>query len=234
MQIIESTDMAGTRSAVHTLGRTSTPLRFVVFPMVHLAEASFYEQVTARLGGCDLVVAEGVTGDSVRMRALTASYRWLAGGRFGLEAQAIDLDGIGVPVVNPDISARELGREWRRGVPRLTSAAVWFLVPVYTAGLRLFGTRRFIGRNLAMDDLPSPSMELQPEWADDMLDVIVRQRDDPLVDTLASIHEERREEPIRVGVAYGARHVPAVVAALHELGYRSRHAEWLTVFASDR
>ena len=248
MQIIEATDLAGVRSAVHTFGRASTPLRFVVFPMVHLADAAFYEQVEARLEDCDLVVAEGVTGSSARLRALTATYRWLQPSRrLGLAVQdsprmsgarpsagvsfgAAELDP---PVINPDISAAELDRSWRRKVPRLTSLAVWLLIPLYAVGMRLFGTRRFIAKSLAMDDIPSPKDALMSDQAHDIIDVLVNERDKPLLKALASIHQERSQEPISVAVVYGARHVPAVVTALHALGYRHRTAEWLTVFTTD-
>lgn len=264
MQIIEVTDIAGVRSAVHTFGRPSTPLQFVVFPMVHLAEAGFYEQVAARLKGCDLVVAEGVTSgsgraeprrhrvwSSIRLSALTGTYRWLKlGGRFGLVLQNIDGDrtastprarrptaavssSLGVPVVNPDVSVAEFGRLWRQSVSRLMSVAVWMLIPLYTIGTWLFGTRRLIGRNLAMDDIPAAKDVLVSDRLQDMIDVVGKQRDRPLLKALASIHQERCEEPIRVAVVYGAAHVPAVVTGLHALGYRHCSAEWLTVFTVD-
>jgi hypothetical protein len=264
VQIIEVTDVAGVRAAVHTFGRRSTPLQFVVFPMVHLAEAAFYEQVQAKLKDCDLVVAEGVTNgsgraerragrddrgglrvgsgrpprgrmwSSVRLRALTGTYRWVElDRRFGLTVQDIDAHRLGVPVVNPDVSAAELGRLWRQYVPLVMSAAVWILIPVYTIGIWLFGTRRLIGRNLAMDDLPAAEEVLVGDRVQAMIDVVVKRRDSSLLKALASIHEERCEEPIRVAVVYGARHVPAVITGLHVLGYRHRSAEWLPVFGFD-
>jgi hypothetical protein len=49
VQYIES-GVIGLRSAVFTLARQATPLRFVVFPMVHVAEPDFYRQVADRAG----------------------------------------------------------------------------------------------------------------------------------------------------------------------------------------
>jgi hypothetical protein len=231
VQIIEVTDLTGVRSAVHTFGRAETPLCFMVFPMIHLADPIFYGQVTTRLKQCDLVIAEGVTGNSLRLRALTSTYRWLASTRrLGLAEQDIDLDPLGVPVVCPDISAAELDRSWRERIPGITSLVVWLLVPVLAVGMRLFGTRRFIARHLEMDDLPASREVLASDQIQDIMEVIGSQRDRPLVEALTSVHEERGEEQIKVAVVYGARHVPAVVSALHLLGYRHRGAEWLTVF----
>jgi hypothetical protein len=59
MQLIEATDYA-VRSAALRLARRDAPLRFEIFPMVHLAEPAFYAVVTDRLRRSDLIVAEGV------------------------------------------------------------------------------------------------------------------------------------------------------------------------------
>jgi len=90
LQIIE-VSLTGVRSAVITLQRESSTLRFVLFPMVHLGSAAFYADVTNRLRDCQLIVAEGVKGPSVLISALTLSYR-LPGRsrRLNLAVQDID------------------------------------------------------------------------------------------------------------------------------------------------
>ena len=45
-QYIEAS-VIGVRSAVITLKRRNTPLRFVLIPMVHVAEPDFYRDVAA-------------------------------------------------------------------------------------------------------------------------------------------------------------------------------------------
>src|SRR5215472_4091754 len=59
MQFIESS-IIGIRSAVITLTHRTTPLRFILFPMVHVAEQQFYDEVAARARLCQLIVAEGI------------------------------------------------------------------------------------------------------------------------------------------------------------------------------
>ena len=107
----------------------------------------------------------------------------------------------------------------------LMSVAVWMLIPVYTIGMWLFGSRRFIARALAMDDLPAPESLLVSDRVQGVIDVLVKPRDRPLRRALAAIHDERGDEPARVAVVYGAAHIPAVVTGLHALGYRHRGAE---------
>ncbi|MFB6395721.1 hypothetical protein [Polymorphospora lycopeni] len=57
MQIIE-VGMLGVRASVLRLTRRDTPLRFDVFPMVHIGEPAFYTAVADRLRRCDLILAK--------------------------------------------------------------------------------------------------------------------------------------------------------------------------------
>lgn len=113
-------------------------------------------------------------------------------------------------------------------VPRLQ---VWCLVPVFAAGMLLFGSRRVLARALgSLDDLPVRE-ERVPEGFEDLDRLILDERDKLLLDALASIHEQRRNEPIEVAVVYGAAHMRAVVHYLStRFGYRPADADWLDVF----
>jgi hypothetical protein len=57
MQIIEVTELA-VRSAVIRLRRNGSRLRFVVYPMIHMAQPGLYKEVTRRLRQADVVVLE--------------------------------------------------------------------------------------------------------------------------------------------------------------------------------
>jgi hypothetical protein len=230
LQIVEVSSF-GVRSAVVTLQRPESRMRFVLFPMLHLGSVAFYREVTARLRECQLVVAEGIHGRTASASALTMAYRWLRHSRrLGLVVQELDLGGLGVPVVAPDMSAAEFKRRWRQSalVPRLL---VRCLVPVFAAGMTLFGSRRYLARALgSLDDLPA-LQERVPEGFEALEELIVDERDRLLLDALATIHEQRRHEPIVVGVVYGARHLRAVVHGLSaRFGYRAVRADWLDVF----
>jgi hypothetical protein len=230
LQIIEVSSF-GVRSAVVTLERPQSPLRFVLFPMVHLGSVAFYREVAVRLRECQLVVAEGIRGRTASVMALTMAYRLLRHSRrLGLVVQELDLGGLGVPVVGPDMTAAEFKQRWGQSavVPRLL---VWCLVPVFAAGMTLFGSRRFLARALgSLDDLPALD-ERVPEGFEDLDKLIVDERDRLLLDALTAVHEQRCHEPIVVAVVYGAGHVRAVVHGLSgRFGYRAVRAEWLDVF----
>lgn len=171
-----------------------------------------------------------MTGRSPQTQALTRSYRWVdTSTRLGLVVQNIDYRGLGVAVVVPDMSGAEFDRGWDR-VPRRERLAVRAAVPVVALGLRLFATRADIATYLALDDLRTPEDMEAWDGLDDIRELVVDDRDRRAVEMIAEVHQRRQADPIRVGVVYGAGHVPAISRGLHALGYRAGRGEWLTVF----
>lgn len=230
MQIVEVSSF-GMRAAVVTLQRSQSPLRFVLFPMVHLGTPAYYRQVAARLRDCQLVVAEGIRGRSAAASAITLTYRVLGQSRrLGLVVQDLGLQDLEVAVIGPDMSGVEFDIRWRR-LPLALRLQALYLVPVYAAGMLLFGSRRFLARALgSLDDLPAPGQAV-PERFEALDRLVVDDRDRLLVRALDSIHEQRRHEAVEVAVVYGAGHMPAVVQYLSaRLGYRAASAQWFTVF----
>ncbi|MFC6887164.1 hypothetical protein [Actinomadura yumaensis] len=220
MQFIESS-VVGVRSAVLTLGCRTSPLRFVLFPMVHVGERGFYDEVAERVARCALIVAEGAPSGSAPVQERMARLRW-----DGLvdQSAALDLESLGVPVVF------ESGRPGpaRSSAERLLDGAVDSAAAV---GLRLLGRYR--------DPRGLPSLDEAGEHDDRWVQgrvagairrTVVDDRDERLVATLADVHRERRGEPVSVAVVYGAAHMYAVVAALRaRFRYYVQDAEWLMV-----
>jgi len=260
MQIVEITDFA-LRSAILRLTRAGTPLRFEVFPMVHVAEPAFFAAVTERLRRCDLIVAEGVGGagpapaidpeltwpglemDDLpperRRRlsaasALTASYEIPARfERLGLVQDSIDYDRLGVPVLYPDMTDAEFAAGWR-AVPARQRAIALVAAPLSGLGQLAFGSRRSVARHLAVDDTDWAERRATPGPLDDLFTVLLDQRDELLLTALDAVHDTCAGDAITVAVVYGAMHVPAVLRGMRSLhGYCVRGADWLTVFELD-
>lgn len=231
MQLIE-VSMIGVRSAVITLQRPGHPLHFTIFPMVHLGADGFYQAVAARLAQCDVIVTEGVSSDSVLTRALTSTYRRSAKSeRLGLVVQNIDyapLAARGIEVIRPELTADQFDRGLRK-LPWKEKAAIATLSPVAAIAFRLFGTRQVLSRYLNLDDDDDDNPD-RPNELPGLARLILDDRDELLTRTLGSIAQTRGEEPIDVGVVYGAEHMIAVVRSLARLGYRPRKGAWLTVF----
>jgi hypothetical protein len=232
MQLVEASSFA-VRSAVIQLRCPGTPLGFALFPMIHLATPAFYTDVMARLGACQLIVAEAGRGGRApaAWQALTLVYR-LSGRarRWGLVTQRLMLTELGVPVVRPDMDADQFRCGWRR-LPALVRLGAWVMAPAYGIGLLVFGSRQFLARRLgSTEDLPTREDELGYDRFDALKELVVDDRDALLVQALDGIYQQRSQEPISVAVVYGAGHMPAVVRHLARYSYRASSAEWLTVF----
>jgi hypothetical protein len=76
VQFIESS-IIGLRSAVTTFTRPATPLRFILFPMAHVGEQQFHDEVAARARLCQVIVAEGTPSQFVPVQEWMAQQqRW--------------------------------------------------------------------------------------------------------------------------------------------------------------
>jgi len=223
MQFIESSAI-GMRSAVITLRHRVTPLKFILFPMVHVGEQSFYDEVAARARLCQLIVAEGVPSKFTPAQEWMAQHSW---GHLVDQLTGLRLESLGVPLRweaeldNQPESPRE---QFMSRVVDVAGAA--------TIGL----ARKFIdpaempGVDQAEAYVES-ALNLTGGWFDRMLEYnFVTVRDARLVRVLGEIHQDRAAEPVKVGVVFGAGHMPAVAAHLcGQLGYIAASAEWLTV-----
>lgn len=233
MQIIEHS-VAGTRSAVLRLKRPGTALEFLVFPMIHVASPEFFAAVQERLRRCDLLVVEGVRGESALAEAFTMTYRVIPRNRrSGLVEDNIPYRSLGVPLINPDASIEDIEKSWSE-VPLKHRLATYAVLPV-VAAIQFFQGRDAVLRpDVEVNDLPTPHQEAydDTEFGEHFDRVIVGGRDALLLDALTEIHRTRADERIDVAVVYGAGHVPAIVHGLMDRhGYRVRTAEWLTVVA---
>jgi hypothetical protein len=223
MQYVESS-VIGVRSAVITLKRRTTPLRFVLFPMVHVAEPAFYAEVEAMAGTCDLIVAEGVPSRYAPMQEWMSKIRL---DRLVDQMTGLDLERTGVPV------------QWEHAAPRPARSGREQAVAVIADSAAAV-VLRALGRYGSPLGLPSldQSDEHDDRWerrAAGWLgriaqDRVLDSRDAVLAQALGAIHRERCGEQAKVALVYGGAHIPAVVDYLTEtFKYYVEKAEWLTV-----
>ena len=222
MQYIEAS-VIGVRSAVITLKRRATPLRFVLIPMVHVAEPEFYREVASLAEECALIVAEGVPSRYYPMQAMMSKIRW---DHLVDQITSLDLEGLGVPVQWEYVVDDRVknGREQAMAKVADSAAAV---------------VMRALGRYGSPLGLPSIEQadEHDDRWerlAGGRLSRVVGSqmyaRDSQLVQALGVIHAERQNEAAKVAVVFGAAHIPAVVDYLTAtFRYYVENAVWLTV-----
>jgi hypothetical protein len=223
MQFIESS-IIGLRSAVTTLTHQKTPLRFVLFPMVHVAEQQFYDEVAARARLCEFLVAEGIPASFAPAQEWMARHRW---GHLVDQVAALRLESLGVPVrweAQQDRRPKSLREELISRATDIAGAA--------TIGVaRNFIDPLFLPSVDQAETYDESTENLTGSRFDRLLEYNVRTvRDAGLVRVLGEIHHDRAAEPVTIGVVFGAGHMPAAADYLcGKLGYIAASSEWLTV-----
>ena len=226
MQFIESS-ITGLRSAVITLTHRKWPLRFILFPMVHVGEQQFYDEVAARARLCQLIVAEGIPSQYVPAQEWMARQRW---GHFVDQVAALRLETLGVPV-----RWEESELDGRPKSPReqLMSRAVDAAGAATIGLIRKFADPRGLPGTDQAEEYDERAENLTGSRLRRLLEYnIMTVRDAKLVRALGEIHHDRAAEPVSVAVVFGADHMPSVASYLcGQLGYIAASAEWLTVAA---
>lgn len=231
MQFVEATGLS-VRSAVWILQRHETPLRFHLFCMLHFGSQAYYDEVRARIGRCDMVVAEGFGESRRRFDRLRLGFYGLMHRARSSELvhQHIGYDSLGVPVLWPDTHDPEpedaVSRVRRPLTAYLKFGLFLLTLPVGVFVLLLMGGQRFVARSVSLN----VEDNMRSLGDGDFAALVLDDRDDLLLAALRRLHEERAAEPIDVAVVYGAAHMPAVVRGLNATyGYRPAGGEWLTV-----
>ena len=116
MQFVEKNSFS-VRSAVYEIQAVDSEIEFVLFPMVHIGTANYYQQIAKRISRCDLILVEGV--HSKRANVLTFSYRIIKSiKRMDLVTQqdALDMATLKNKVVNIDMKGERLTRVGKRNL----------------------------------------------------------------------------------------------------------------------
>lgn len=229
MQIVEDS-FIGLRAARHRLESRSCAPKVTLFPMVHLGEAAFYDQVFSEAMAHDVVLVEGVRSQVVRN--LTRSYKWVKPETLGLVVQPkLESGNADCKIILADLSGEEFENLWR-DIPWWLRAGMAVAAPAAGVYRRFSATRAVLAKGLGMNDLTARedilawSFTLAP-----FLRAVLAQRDTRLCQHLNEVIVENAQNPISVAVVYGAAHMPAVLRNLQEMGsYVPVDSEWLTVF----
>jgi hypothetical protein len=230
MQFIEKNSF-NVRSAVYCLKKDGSALEFLIFPMIHVGSAEFYDEISRRLASCDLILAEGVK--SRRANLITLSYRIVKHVRrmeLVTQQDGMCVDTFRAKILNVDIDGAAFDERWS-SLPIRLRMQFFILVPVFVVYLFLCGTRETLANNIALDDLPSPEEILSDNEDLEAFDsLIVDERDRILIEHVANL-EAQQNEAKRIGILYGARHMRNTMRFLmQKLNYRVAKAEWVKIF----
>jgi len=229
MQLLESS-VLGLRAARHVFTDTAGT-EVTLFPMVHLAEAGFFQTIHTDAFSHDAVLVEGVR--SPIARRITRAYRWMGGALGGLVVQPPWPTSEQTEILHADIPPEQFDAAWRE-----TAAPTRWLfevaAPVQGLVMRFTSSRASLARSLVTDDLPSRNdvMLWQPAYAG-LTRALLDLRNAHLVDTLRTVLARSPAPPKRIAIVYGAGHMPALLRYLRQdADFQHSDSQWLTVFST--
>ena len=225
MQIVESS-FIGLRSARIELASDTCKTRITLFPMAHVGESAFFEQVASDALAHDLVLIEGVGGRVARR--LTRVYRWAGVSRLGLMQQP--KLAVGGHVRNADLSSEAFEQQWAK-VPFATRVLYTCDACLRGIWIRLTGSRERLARHLIVDDLTSREDHLAGAGKNaPILWALIGARDACVINHLdAALHQNAHN---RIAVVFGASHIPALLRHLSDAhNYAPTDNTWMTVFS---
>jgi hypothetical protein len=229
MQIIEST-VLGVRSAVWHLKVDSQSPQIILFPMVHIAEESFYNEVIKRLEGCDLILCEGVKTKTASL--LTKSYSLITKNpQFDfVEQKSMRIDHLKDRIVHADVGSAEFEKKWAN-LPFTSRILISLLSPLYGVYIRYFGTKQFIAEHLGLELHKSRYELLEDDDSCEIKELFIDWRDEHLINVVNSELKKNENSNITIGIVFGAAHMRTLLKyLLNQRSYCAVGSEWLTVF----
>ena len=227
MQFLESS-MIGLRSAICVLNSPDSELQFVLFPMVHIGDPSFYSGVHERLNECSHIVYE--SAKSYRSTLLTYSYRFITKRQdLGLVSQkdALSLSGLDATLIHGDLSSSELSHRWNK-LSFLYKVVVPLVGPLYGIYKFLTATRASLAKNHSVESVKS-NREIDNSDTD-FSKLLIDGRDKKLIATIEETINGNYGSAKKVAILFGASHMRVVTCYLLEKhNYRVVDSQWMQV-----
>ena len=207
--------------------------RFLIIPMVHIGDQSFYEDVSRRLDECQTIIFEGVPG--FRSRLLTQAYRITVKRRslgLVLQRDAIRMNRFKAHKIHGDITSEGFAAQWRT-LPWLQQIGVLILAPIYGCWTYLVASRDSLARGKSTDSLSNAYALRESDSAVDIRDVLLTKRDELIVSCIDDYIRNCEDNNETAAILFGAGHMPAIVSHLmHKHCYSAKKSEWVSVIAT--
>ena len=229
MQILENS-LFGLRAAQITFVHPDRKLRVSLFPVIHVAEPTFFDEVYEQAYKADLVLTEGI--NTPVSRRLTRAYRYMATRDSGLVLQSAAMPKRSEKTRHADLKPEEFIALWR-DVPWWLRTLATILAPVVGLKNRWFLNRAILAKQLEMSDLSSRETILGWNEITAPFDkAILHERDKHLLSVLQA-EMNKAANDTHLAIIYGAAHMPAVIRALPDMGFVWQGSHWMSVFKID-
>lgn len=216
-------------SVIHRLKKSGDALEFLLLPMLHVGTQEFYDEVGRRLMACDLVFAEGI--DSKRARLISLPYR-LAARSFRLnlvsQTNALNVSNFKNKIVATDLTGASFDKNWSQLQLRLRITLL-IAMPLSAIYLFFFVDRRKLANYILQKN--STSEYDRDDGFEEFARLVGGDRNRKLIQHIQQLYEERKKEPLTIGIPYGAKHMSRIMKfLLNRLGYRVIAFERITIF----
>jgi len=229
MQIV-SGNALDVRVAVYHFTKPNSPHQFITFPMIHIGEPQFYQEIARRLAQCDIVLYEGIAAKkgifAIKSYESIAKHLELS-----LQREELTKQGLShIDFIHADLSKQEFEGYWRK-IPlhqRMFFNSLTFLAYVYT----LTQTTRadLLKTNMNLRD-EVPNLLGKKNKIDDL---ILRRRDQRLIHHMERQMKIHEGIPKIIGIVYGARHIQTIMQyLLDQQKYVVKDAAWVIVFGAE-
>lgn len=226
MQILENS-LLGLRSARITFVVQQRNISVTLFPVIHIAEPGFYKEVYDAAYETDLVLTEGI--NTPVTQRLTRAYRYMATRENGLVLQSKIRPEASDKTRHADLTAQEFIDLWC-DVPLWLRFCASALAPLVGLRNRWFLNKAALAKQMEMDDLADREKLLSWRKVTAPIDTaILHERDKNLLSVLAE-EVGKAVDGTNIAIIYGAAHMPAIIAALPDMGFTWQSSTWMTVF----
>ena len=197
---------------------------FTLFPMIHVADAGFFDRVMAEADAHDCVLKEGVGWRPVA-RTTKVAYRNISKSSRDLAVQPSGPEGATDKWFNSDLDPDTFRQKWKK-IPLLRRILFHILLRVVGLILR-FGKARALLANAMATTTIDDTNAIDSVFGAEFRKVVLDDRDAALLRGCEIAIERRPED--RIAVVWGAAHMPALINALTQnFGYRITEREWIT------
>lgn len=232
MQFLESS-VIGLRSAVTELGSQKVSPQFLIIPMIHIGDPSFYEDVSRRLDECQTIIFEGVPG--FRARLIKQAYRITVKRRslgLVLQSDTIRMSRFKARKIHGDITSEGFAANLR-SLPWLQQIGLLILAPIYGCWTYLVASRDSLARGNSKDSLSNTYAHPESDSVANIRDVILTKRDEVIVSCIDNYIRNCEDKNETAAILFGAGHMPAIVSHLRDKhGYSPKKSEWVSVIAT--
>ncbi len=227
MQIV-SGNALDTRVAIYHFTKPQSPHQFITFPMIHIGEPQFYQEIARKLTQCDIVLYEGIASKtgvlSIKSYESIARHLGLSIQREEIKKEELKQ----VEMIHADLSKQEFEGYWRK-------------IPLHQRvlfnSMTLFSYFYTLTQVTRTDLLDNKSINLRDEIPylmgkkTKIDDLIMKKRDQRLIHHIERQVKIHQDTPKVIGILYGARHIQGIMQyLLDQQGFTVKDAEWVIAF----